>query len=238
MNTRNIFLTAAWKNLVMANYRIDPSLLLPFVPTGTELDTWQDDYYISLVGFMFEQVRLKGMRIPFHENFPEVNLRFYVRYKDEGTFKRGVVFISEIVPKPAISALANILYKEHYRTMPMRHSLRYEGDQILLDYQWKKQDWNNILVKASSKATALAAQSAEEFITEHFWGYARKTNDRTVEYHVSHPRWDIHPVISYQIDCDFAGLYGKSFGFLREQDPHSVFLAAGSAVKIFDRRIL
>ena len=34
------FLTAEWRNLVMLNYEVEPELLRPLVPRGTELDAW------------------------------------------------------------------------------------------------------------------------------------------------------------------------------------------------------
>ena len=77
------FLTARWQHLAMLNYEIDPAVLQPFVPVGTELDAWQGRYYVSMVGFMFLETRVLGIPIPFHRNFEEVNLRFYVRHKSE-----------------------------------------------------------------------------------------------------------------------------------------------------------
>ncbi|MBS1563590.1 MAG: DUF2071 domain-containing protein, partial [Bacteroidetes bacterium] len=100
------FLTAKWEKLVMANYAVDPAVLKPFVPAGTVLDEFERRYYVSLVGFLFDDVRLKGWRIPYHRRFPEVNLRFYVRRDipdNPGAVQRGVVFISEIVPRFAIA---------------------------------------------------------------------------------------------------------------------------------------
>ncbi|MBO9636080.1 MAG: DUF2071 domain-containing protein, partial [Chitinophagaceae bacterium] len=113
------FLTAAWKKLVLANYSVDPSILMPYLPHGVELDTFNGIHYLSLVGFMFRDTSVMGMKIPFHINFPEVNLRFYVKYNDKGQWKRGVVFLSEIVPKYAVAFIANRIYKENYRRMPM-----------------------------------------------------------------------------------------------------------------------
>jgi len=98
----------------MANYFIDPELLLPLVPRGTQLDFWDNQCYISLVGFMFDHSELNGIAIPFHQSFEEVNLRFYVKYFDGIEWKRGTVFISEIVPKWGIASIANNLYKEHH----------------------------------------------------------------------------------------------------------------------------
>ena len=89
------FLTATWKNLIIANYIVHPHVLKPFLPHKTELDLFNGKVYVSLVGFMFMNTRLLGFKIPFHINFEEVNLRFYVRYNDNGEWKRGTVFIKE-----------------------------------------------------------------------------------------------------------------------------------------------
>ena len=85
------FLKAEWRKLILANYKVEPELLKPYLPYGTELDLWQDSCYLSLVGFMFVNTKIKGVKIPFHVNFEEVNLRFYVKRYDNGEWKRGVV---------------------------------------------------------------------------------------------------------------------------------------------------
>ena len=45
------FLTARWIHLAMLNYEVDPAILAPHVPAGTELDPWQGDMLVSMVGF-------------------------------------------------------------------------------------------------------------------------------------------------------------------------------------------
>ncbi len=60
----------------MLNYAVDAALIEPFVPPGTELDHFEDATYASLVGFEFNRTRLRGLAIPFHQSFEEVNLRF------------------------------------------------------------------------------------------------------------------------------------------------------------------
>ena len=120
------FLKAEWRKLALANYAVDPSVLHRYVPAHTVLDSWNGTCYVSLVGFMFVNTRLLGFPIPFHRNFEEVNLRFYVRYQDKGEWKRGVVFIKEIVPRPALTFVANTIYKEHYQTLKMGHDWKDE----------------------------------------------------------------------------------------------------------------
>jgi uncharacterized protein len=234
-----IFLTAEWRKLIMANYIIEPDLLQQYLPPKTEIDTWNNNCYLSLVGFLFKEVTVKGIKIPFHVNFPEVNLRFYVKVKEGNEWKRGVVFLKEIVPKPAISFVANTLYHEHYATMPVRHRFEIEKEQQQITYQWKKGGkWNSLAVAATSAAQPLQQGSEEEFITEHFWGYTKVNEAKTAAYQVAHPRWDINPVQQFTIDCDFEKLYGKSFSFLQSVAPASVFLAEGSPIKVFTKKML
>jgi uncharacterized protein len=233
----SVFLTAEWRKLIMANYEVDPSLIRDLVPARTELDTRDGKNFVSLVGFMFREVRFRGLRIPLHTHFPEVNLRFYVRYKDWTEWKRGVVFIGEIVPRPAISWIANTLFKEHYIHLPMRHSENIAGSRLLVGYEWKFQGrWNQLSVDAEVSGTPLRNGSEEEFITEHYWGYAKSAKDRTGEYQVAHPRWEIHAVQRYRIDCAFQGLYGPGFAELEARVPDSVFLAEGSPVSVYLKR--
>ena len=152
------FLTAEWRKLAIANYIISPEVLKPFVPYGTELDFWQDRCYVSLIGFRFVNTRVLGIKVPFHVNFDEVNLRFYVRRKSDEGWRRGVVFIKEIVPKPAITWVANTLYKEHYETRPMRSRWDVGEEHQRISYEWKRgQEWNRIAVEAGLEGQGLQA---------------------------------------------------------------------------------
>jgi uncharacterized protein YqjF (DUF2071 family) len=238
--SKKIFLTAAWRHLIMANYEIDPNMLLPYLPAHTELDFYNGKCYVSLVGFMFEDVKLKGWRIPFHRHFPEVNLRFYVKQKNTTPVKRGVVFISEIVPKYAIAWVANTLYKEKYRAVPMKRSLVIAANNIIsLSYQWKwKGEWMGICADVLNEPIPMENGSAASFIFEHYSGFAKVNDTITNEYTVEHPAWNTYPVSDYSIHCNFEKQYGHSFSFLDKAIPASVFVAEGSAVVIRDKNIL
>jgi uncharacterized protein YqjF (DUF2071 family) len=230
------FLQAEWRKLVIANYSVDGKLLEKYLPQKTEIDLWNDTCYVSLVGFMFLNTKVKGLRIPFHVNFEEVNLRFYVRFKDNGEWKRGVVFIKEIVPKPVLAFVANTVYKENYETMPMSHSWTTENDNLLVEYKWRKSKWNTLKVIADKNKNLIKEGSEEEFITEHYWGYTKITKDKTSEYEVEHPQWEIYQTKDYLIDVDFGDIYGCDFSSLTYEKPKSVFLAEGSLIKVKDGR--
>ena len=221
----------------MLNYEIDPKVLQPLVPAGTELDDWRGRTFVSIVGFLFVDTRVLGVPIPYHRNFEEVNLRFYVRRKVSEGWRRAVVFIKEIVPRIAIACVARYLYGENYVALPMQHSIRPENDTRAgprnISYSW----WfrgaeNRMEVTVGGYPEDVADGSSAAFITEHYWGYARRRGGRTTEYRVEHPRWRVLEATAARLDCDVAGLYGGQFvEFL--QSPASAFLADGSEVTVF-----
>ena len=227
---KRTFLDAQWRKLIMINYAVDPEVLKPYLPFNTELDIWEGTCYVSLIGFMFVDTKMLKLRIPFHVNFEEINLRFYVKHKATDGYKRGVVFIKEIVPRPALSIVANLLYNENYETLKTKHSWTEEGDTLTVQYGWKKGEWNTITTITEKTPVDIVPDSEEEFITEHFWGYTKISDTVTSEYEVAHPRWQIYPVISYDVNVDFKNVYGNIFAFLQEKEPVSVYLAEGSEI--------
>lgn len=221
------FLTAEWRKLAMANYVVPEDPLLPYLPDGTVLDLYRGRCFVSLVGFLFQETRLRGLRVPFHVQFEEVNLRFCVRHGD----KRGVVFIKEIVPRLALQLVANAFYGEKYRTARMRHEWKSEPGRLSVSYGWRVGGrWQEMRVVSQLDLQPLVTGSEEEFITEHYWGYTKLGNGNTSECEVVHPRWEIYPVESFAIDVDFARVYGAQFAALNGMRPHSVLLAEGSEV--------
>jgi uncharacterized protein YqjF (DUF2071 family) len=233
------FLTAEWRKLVIANYIIEEEILKPYLPYGTELDFWEGNCYVSLIGFLFKNTRLKGIKIPFHVNFEEVNLRFYVKYKDGDNWKRGVVFIKEIVTKPILAFVANTLYNERYVAMPMKYSWGENNGELDINYYWKwKKNWQSISFQADSKLHPILPNTEAEFITEHYWGYSKYNEGTTFEYEVTHPRWEQYKVKSYDIIADFGDLYGEDFRMLTGRTPDSLMLAEGSEISIKPKRII
>ncbi len=231
------FLNAEWRKLAMVNYVIEPNILKKYVPFGTELDLWEGNCYVSLVGFMFVNTKLLGIPVPFHTNFEEVNLRFYVKRLENETYKRGVVFIKEIVPKAALTFVANTIYKEHYETLPMRHEWRETKDNRIVQYEWKKNNqWHSIKVVTDLESIKIEENSETEFITEHYWGYAKVNDVTSNEYEVTHPKWQQYKVESYDINVDFTANYGSDFALLDVLEPSSVMLAEGSVITVENKR--
>ncbi|HEX6746638.1 MAG TPA: DUF2071 domain-containing protein [Longimicrobium sp.] len=227
------FLTAAWRTLVMLNWEVDPGILRPYVPRGTELDAWQGRTFVSAVGFMFLDTRVLGVPIPFHRNFEEVNLRFYVGRQGPEGWRRGVCFIREIVPRWAIATLARLVYNERYVALPMRHAVRISDPSGEAEYGWRFGGrWSSLRARFSGGSAPLVAGSEEEFITEHYWGYTAQRDGGTVEYRVEHPSWRVWSADKAALDADVAALYGAEFAGPLAAPPSSAFVADGSPIVV------
>ncbi len=235
VSAERVFLTADWQHLAMLNYEVDASLLLPLVPAGTELDRWQGRVLVSLVGFRFLKTRMFGLLpIPMHSNFEEVNLRFYVRRQAGNEVRRGVVFIREIVPRRAIAFTARTFYNENYVALPMAHEMRSTGDNGLkAAYRWRNgRCWSGIHLETDGSSALPGEGSIEQFITEHYWGYAAQPGGGCVEYRVMHPSWKVWQGRQSSFEGDAEIFCGGEMAARLRGKPESAFLAEGSAVSV------
>ncbi len=233
--TEKRFLTAEWRDLVMLNYEVEPRILEKYVPSRTTLDAFQGKTYVSLVGFRFCRTKLFGaLPIPFHADFDEVNLRFYVSRKEGGEVRRGVVFIAEIVPKWAVATTARVCYGENYVCMPMRHEVSIDDGKIAAKYEWRVgKDWCSLTAEASGEPELPREGSLEQFITEHYWGYTARKDGGSLEYHVAHVPWCVWASTKAGFAGDASGLYGVELGNVLQGPASSAFITEGSEVTVF-----
>src|SRR4029077_19399865 len=231
----SIFLSTEWRDLLILNYEIDPVLLHPFVPRGAELDSFEGKTYVSLVGLRFARTRLLGsISVPFHTDFDEVNLRIYVRRSEAGELRRGVVFIREIVSLPLVTLAARAVYGENYITLPLHHSISLTGSGGSVEYSWKFQRQPYRMRGLASGSGSRANEgSLEQFISEHYWGYTRRRDGSSLEYHVSHDPLRIWRATDATFEGNAASLYGAELGRVLARAPDSAFIADSSPVLVF-----
>jgi hypothetical protein len=146
-----------------------------------------------------------------------------------------VVFVREIVPKTAIAAVARLLYNEHYLSMPMRHSIDTADGGLakdaMVEYGWLyNKRWNVLQARITGEPRQVESGSEEEFITEHYWGYAAQRDGGCIEYRVEHPRWRVWQTSETALRCNVAALYGKEFVEPLRGRPSSAFVAEGSSI--------
>lgn len=231
------FLTGRWEHLAMINFACPAELLEPLVPSGTELDAPDGTPRVSLVGFLFRDTRILGIPVPFHRDFEEVNLRFYVRRRTDDGDRRGVVFVRELVPRRAIAAIARRVYQERYLAVPMDHRIDLVDGAIpvggSVEYGWRfARARHRMRCVVGAPAADVEPGSEAEFITEHYWGYAAQRDGGTAEYAVEHPRWRVHAVAETLVEGDLAALYGHEFADVLAVPPVSAFVATGSAIVV------
>lgn len=256
------FLAARWTDLVLLNFAVPVETIAQIAPPGTEPDLHDGVAYVSIVGFRFENVRVLGLPIPGHTAFDEINLRYYVKHRAGYEARRGVVFIREIVPRRAVALVANRLYNENYVTHPMRSTIRKQGATLAVgdtaEYAWQTDDpfpcregrgegsiatrtsrrWNRLAARVAAPLAFPPANSVEEFIVEHYWGYVRGRDGQTREYRVAHPPWRVAQAEEVTWDCDLAANYPAPFAEYLAKPPTSAIIAEGSAVRVFPGRRL
>ena len=221
------FLTATWRHLVLLNWRVNEDLLVPYLPSGVELDRWDGDCWASLVGFQFLHMSVKGVPAFGYRDFPEINLRFYVKRQVNGETRRGVVFIREVTPHLMVGWVARALYNEPYITMPMRQSVdeSHARYQLQIDGQWQG-------LGVRTAGAWRDQDEAELFITEHYWGYNTQRNGDAMEYQVEHPTWRARSIEPDCLDLDIEKLYGEKWAQALGTKPDSMVLAEGSGVTV------
>jgi uncharacterized protein YqjF (DUF2071 family) len=230
--SKRVFLSAEWRDLVMLNYDVEPSLLSRFVPPGTVLDSFRGRTYLSLVGFRFCRTKLLGcFPVPFHADFDEVNLRFYVRRKQGSDDRRGVVFIAEVVPSRVIATTARLVYGENYTCLPMRHCIETARLNKTAEYQWQVGDrWCRLSAQTVGLPTRPQEGSLQQYITEHYWGYSTRGTHGCLEYHVSHVPWQVWATTKAAFEGEASALYGRDLSAILQRQPDCAFVADGSPV--------
>jgi uncharacterized protein YqjF (DUF2071 family) len=224
------FLTARWTNLCLVSYAVEPERLAGRLPPGLELDLRDGRAFVSLVAFDFEDIRVLGVPWPGYRRFPEVNLRFYVRHGQE----RGVVFVREYVPRRLVAWIARALYNEPYRAARMASSVQVDATRIVVEHDIASGEKRGRLrVTGGSETVRPRDDSVEHFFKEHQWGFGTDRAGRLQRYRVAHPVWEVHPVVDWSVDFDWAGLYGPEWADLRAAEPSSVVLAAGSEIAVY-----
>jgi uncharacterized protein len=228
---RRAFLTAQWSDLLLVTYAVPTNVLEPYLHKALEPDLWRGSAHVSLVAFRFLDTRVLGVSVPGHRDFPEVNLRAYVRHGTD----RGVVFVRELVPGRLVAVVARVGYNEPYAAAPITVGVERdaEGASVRAQFDWRFGGMMHRLAMTGSEATLLPAAGSDAYLTkEHEWGFGRTRGGRLLRYRVSHPEWPVRTVTAVDVSVDFGRLYGSAWGFLNEATPTSVLFAVGSPVAV------
>jgi hypothetical protein len=139
-----------------------------------------------------------------------------------------------VVPMRAIAATARIVYGENYKHFPMRHRIETEGVSRRAEYQWQLgEQWSGLSAQTVGLPAYPQERSLEQFITEHYWGYATRRISGCLEYHVSHAPWQVWATTNAGFEGDARALYGDDLANVLHRRPDCAFVADGSPVIVF-----
>lgn len=238
-NQNRIFLRANWLRLASANYVIDPSILEKHIPSGAVLEAHNGKHFVSLVAFRYSETRLLNVRVPYHNTFEEINLRFYVKREiAPGNWRSEVAFTKLFFPKTALSLIAKHIYKENYETKNMRHKWSENENELFTSYGLKKNRWHDFELVSDKKSSLIGSNSSEYFFSKHYWGTTKINSKSSTIYKIDHPIWESHKVLSSKISFDFNTVFGDEFKHLTNTEPDSTHLFNGSEVLVHKRKIV
>ncbi len=226
---RRPFLRARWSNLVLLTYAVPDELVQPFLHPALDLDRWEDHAHVSLVAFDFQDTRVRGRRFPGLVNFPEINLRTYVRHGDE----RGVLFIREFVPSRIIAIVARLRYNEPYTAIDMSSATTGKGHDLAVTHRWRHNGVKGHLSISGSQQSTLPSEPDRYPFKEHHKGFGVSRRGELVSYRVEHPEWAVREIHALDLQVDFASLYGPSWAGLQDATPVKTTFAVGSPVEVF-----
>lgn len=195
MKQSSVFMTGNWKDLVVSTFEIDKETLEPYLPKDTEIDFFKGKALMSMVAFTFSNVRFFGIKVPFHQRFGQINFRFYVKSKIDGT--KGVVFIKEFAPKPLIATIANIFYNEPYFYKKIVLTKTTNTNNSLINYTYK-----NLKIEAIAKhqTNKLKQNSIEHFVVDRYIAFIKSHDKKTIQYKINHRPWDLYKSKSITIN--------------------------------------
>ena len=237
LNQNRIFLRAKWLRLASANYIVDPEILKKHIPKGTILEAYNGKHYVSLVAFRYCETRLLNVRVPYHNIFEEINLRFYVKREiTPGNWRSEVAFTKLFFPKTALTLVAKYIYKENYETKKMRHEWSENNHELFTSYGLKKNRWHDFELVSTKKSNPINLNTSEHFFSKHFWGTSKINPNSCTIYKIDHTDWESHKVISSKITFDFNTVFGDEFKYLTNVEPHSINLFNGSEVFVHKKK--
>jgi uncharacterized protein YqjF (DUF2071 family) len=206
MPERPWVMTQTWHDLLFAHWPVDARTLRDRVPPAFELDLFDGTCWLGIVAFRMTNVAPRGVpSMPWIAEFPEVNVRTYVRVGDRpGVYFFSLDAASTMAVKTA-RALLNLPYFAATMTVAARGGM--------IEYHSRRQSGSPA---AGLKATYRASGdrwkpqpgSLDYFLTERYCLYNEDRSHRPYRLDIHHPPWPLQPADAELVENTMAAAAG------------------------------
>lgn len=182
-------MTQTWRDLLFAHWPVDSRLLQSKIPAAFPLDLFDGVAWVGVVPFRMTNVAPRGVpSLPGISEFPELNVRTYVRVGD----KPGVYFFSlDAANSLAVRAARTLLNLPYYSAAM---SVRPTADAFA--YQSRRTDGGAEFAGTygpTGEASSPSEGSLEYFLTERYCLYNLDHRGRPYRLDIHHPMWSLQP---------------------------------------------
>lgn len=177
----------SWRDLLFMHWPVSIDELRPFVPEPLTIDTHNGTAWVGITPFRIEGLRAHMLpALPGLSDFPEVNVRTYVRYGD----RAGVWFFSLDTPNQVAVLAARVGYHLPYHAADLRIDTRDEwhhctstrdGAQLVVRY------------RATGDAGLLVPGSLDHFLTERYALFVLNDAGEVMRGDIHHRPWRLQP---------------------------------------------
>lgn len=211
-----------WKEAIFLHWPVPLEVIRPFVHPNIEIDTINNQAWISLVAFTMDKVSPKFLpSFPPVSTFHEVNIRTYV--VQDG--KQGVYFLSLEAEKFLATQLA-----KHISGLPYRQSKIERGDTYYQSENVQENEQLNIqftIGDAVNQKTEL-----DKWLTERY-SLTQDSNEQIVYYDIHHEEWPLQSIQVNQLKIDY-----PRFNQLMQGPPALIHYSPGVHVLAWDKQIV
>jgi len=188
-------MTQRWNDLLFAHWPMRIAEVEALLPQGLEADVFQGSAWIGVVPFWMDKIQVRGLPpIPGVRQFPELNLRTYVRDRKTGT--AGVYFFSlDAGSLLAVMGARSFFHLPYYWA---QMSLKPRGDREFSFYSRRLLSGKPVRFAARYRGlgpTFKLAQTKpgtiEYFLTERYCLFTRDPLGRLLRANVHHIPWPL-----------------------------------------------
>jgi uncharacterized protein len=184
-----------WDRLTFLHWRYPPDIVRGFLPRGIELDIFDRSAWIGLTPFLLTRLRAPGLpALPWISQFPEMNLRTYVRGLDG---ERGIWFFSLEADRLAAVAGARLSYGLPYRWARMK--VAFDSERI--EYVSRRHFGPGRAAITVQTGSPIIPGEREDFLTARFRLYT-KLAGRLAFAEVEHPPWPLRSASVMRLEQD------------------------------------